>query len=74
MRWFQALMPREDRFFDLFNRHAETLVLGAQKLGDMLAGVGDVHENAAQVFRHEDEADAITREVLVLVQHCIVAD
>jgi len=23
LRWFQALMPREDRFFELFNRHAE---------------------------------------------------
>jgi len=25
-RWFQALMPREDRFFELFSRHADILV------------------------------------------------
>ena len=27
--WFQALLPREDKFYDLFERHAETLVAGA---------------------------------------------
>ena len=29
MSWFRALLPREERFFDLFNRHAQTLVAGA---------------------------------------------
>jgi uncharacterized protein len=28
--WFQALMPKEERFFDLFESHAETLVQGAR--------------------------------------------
>ena len=28
LKWFHALMPREDRFFPLFNRHAATIVLG----------------------------------------------
>jgi hypothetical protein len=43
LRWFQALMPREDRFFDLYNRHATTLVQGAKALRELLnggAGVG----------------------------------
>ena len=38
LRWFQALMPREDRFFALFNRHAATLVDGAEALQELLKG------------------------------------
>jgi hypothetical protein len=30
LSWFQALMPKEERYFDLFERHAETLVAGAK--------------------------------------------
>ena len=32
LSWFQALMPKEERFFDLFERHAETIVGGAAAL------------------------------------------
>ncbi|MBE7203076.1 MAG: nuclease PIN, partial [Parafilimonas terrae] len=32
LAWFRALMPKEDRFFDLFERHAATLVDGAAAL------------------------------------------
>jgi hypothetical protein len=35
LRWFQALMPREDRFFDLYNRHARILVQGAEALQEV---------------------------------------
>jgi hypothetical protein len=38
MRWFRALLPREERFFDLFARHAQTVVKGAEALQDMLRG------------------------------------
>jgi phosphate/sulfate permease len=34
--WFQALMPREDRFFDLFVRHATIVVAGAEALRGLL--------------------------------------
>ena len=29
--WFRALMPKEDRFFGLFDRHARTLVEGQER-------------------------------------------
>jgi hypothetical protein len=32
LSWFQALMPKEERFFDLFDRHAVTIVAGAHAL------------------------------------------
>ena len=41
LRWFQALMPREERFFDLFEAHARTLCAGAHALRDLLAEGGE---------------------------------
>ena len=40
--WFQALMPKEERFFDLFVRHAETVVAGAQALRQLLRGDNEI--------------------------------
>src|ERR1700761_6253521 len=36
--WFQALMPREDRFFQLYSSHARILVAGAEALRELLRG------------------------------------
>ena len=30
--WFRALMPKEDRFFGLFEQHATLVVAGAESL------------------------------------------
>jgi hypothetical protein len=32
LRWFRAFLPREERFFELFARHSQTVVQGAQAL------------------------------------------
>ena len=37
-RWFRHLMPREDRFFDMYARHADQVVRGAEELRAMLDG------------------------------------
>src|SRR5678815_169157 len=71
-RWFQALMPREDRFFDLFNRHAETLVKGATALREVLKGGPGVADAAQQVFAFEVEADTIASNVLVLARRTFI--
>ncbi|MDB5572005.1 MAG: nuclease [Hyphomicrobiales bacterium] len=67
MRWFRALMPREEKFFDMFNRQSKTLELGAQALRALLEGGPDSARYCALVMQHEEEADAITREVLLAV-------
>jgi uncharacterized protein len=72
LRWFQALMPREDRFFDLFNHHAETLVKGATALRDVLKGGPGVADAAQQVFAFEVEADTIASNVLVLARRTFI--
>jgi predicted phosphate transport protein (TIGR00153 family) len=70
--WFQALMPREDRLFGLFRRHALTLVAGARALRVLLDGGEAMPEACAAIARHEDEADAITREVLLAVRRTFI--
>src|SRR5581483_4680813 len=71
-RWFQALMPREDRFFALYDRHAQTLVHGAEALRVLLNGGPGVAEAAHRVFDYEKQADAITQDVLLLVRRSFI--
>lgn len=68
MRWFQALLPREERFFDLFVRHSDAVVAGAEALRQMLDGGEAVQRHCRAVMQREHEADEITREVLIAVR------
>lgn len=72
LSWFQALMPKELKFFELFSAHAETLVLGATALREVLQGGDDVPAACAKVVAHEDAADAITRDVLLNVRRSFI--
>ena len=72
LSWFQALMPKEGRFFELFRRHTETLVQGAEALRKLLEGGPDVPKWCEEVSRYENDADAITREVLTEVGHTFI--
>ena len=66
--WFRALMPREDRFFVLFENHSKAIVEGARGLQDLLQGGGSVQRGAATIARFEEQADQITREALLAVR------
>ncbi|GJE60485.1 DUF47 domain-containing protein [Methylobacterium trifolii] len=72
MGWFRALMPREDRFFDLFDRHSATLVAGAEALRALLDGGEGVARYGRIIVEREAEADAITREVLLAVRRSFI--
>jgi uncharacterized protein len=72
LNWFQALLPKEQKFFDLFEAHAFTLVAGATSLRHLLNGGEAVPLYCAEVARHEDEADNITREVLLAVRRTFI--
>ena len=72
MRWFYALLPREDRFFDLFARHSETVGAGAKALRSMLDGGDAVERYYKTVMDREQDADNITREVLIAVRRSFI--
>lgn len=71
-RWFRRLMPREEHFFDMYARHADAIVRGAEELRGMLTGGDAVQHHYPAVLTAEDDADAITREVVQAVRRTFV--
>lgn len=70
--WFQALLPREDNFFRLFNAHAATLIKGAEALRKALEGGDETPCWCEQIVAHEHEADDVAREVLFAVRRSFI--
>lgn len=74
--WFQSLMPKQGRFFELFEAHAATLVAGADALARLFHGPeGDRSAAKTQIdeiVAREHEADDITRDVLQDVRRVFV--
>ncbi|MBI1683691.1 DUF47 domain-containing protein [Caulobacter hibisci] len=69
---FRAIMPKEDRFFDLFAQHAQTLVAGAKALSDLMSGADTIEAATNRVNQHEEEADEITRQVMQAVRRSFI--
>jgi len=72
MRWFHALMPKEERFFELFARHSEAVLAGGQALRAMMEGGEATARNCEAVVAAEHEADDVTREVLIAVRRTFI--
>ena len=72
MRWFHALMPREEKFVDLFVLHADTIILGAAALRKVLEGGPNVPTFCAEIMAHEDAADSVARDTLLAVRRTFI--
>jgi hypothetical protein len=70
--WFRRLLPREERFFDLFARHSQTVVQGAEALEGMMRGGEETPVYCQRVNQFENDADQITREVLTAVRRTFI--
>jgi len=70
--WFKALMPKEGRFFELFDKHATVVVAGAEALRGLLRGGAGIEGYCKEIFQREAEADDITREVLTTVRRTFI--
>lgn len=69
---FQKLMPREERFFPLFELHTTEIVAGAKALRAMLEGGETIEHYCAEVAAHETAADKITRDVMLAVRRSFI--
>lgn len=72
MQWFQALLPRENSFFDKFNDHARLLVKGAEALRDLLNGGEGIEQACSAIREHEEAADEITRTVFQSIRRTLI--
>jgi predicted phosphate transport protein (TIGR00153 family) len=70
--WFQALMPKEERFFELFVRHATIVVAGAEALRGLLQDGARAEHYCKRIFELEAEADEIARQVLTAVRRTFI--
>jgi predicted phosphate transport protein (TIGR00153 family) len=72
MRWFQAMMPKEERFFDLFAAHSRTIVAGAEALRQLMDGGDRVTACCQTIMAKEHEADEIAHEVMLAVRRTFI--
>src|SRR4051812_26088796 len=67
----QKILPREDRFFDLFERHADLLVSAAQALTRLVAGKS-IPQSLDEIRELETQADDVARDVLRAVRRSFI--
>jgi uncharacterized protein len=70
--WFYRIMPREDRFFDMFDRHSLVLIAGSKLLREMLDGGPKVKELCTQIAAQEHQADLIADEVMQAIRRSFI--
>jgi uncharacterized protein len=70
--WFQALMPKEERFFTLFEKHAAIVLAGAEALRDLLKSDDRMEHYCALISKLEAEADDVTAQVLTAVRRTFI--
>ena len=66
------LMPREGKFFDLFNAHAERIVEGARELASMIGAFSELDAHAQRIDNAERAADKITHETIALLHKTFI--
>jgi len=66
------LMPREGKFFDLFNAHAERIVEGSRELNAMIGKFSDLDAHAQRIDAAERAADKITHECITLLHKTFI--
>jgi len=75
MRFLSALMPREARFFALFNRHADLIVEGGRAVSELVRDYADEARRAAliqQIGEIERGADKVTYGTVQLLHSTFI--
>jgi uncharacterized protein len=58
------LLPREGRFFDLFNEHAALIVAAAREMAALMAQFDEFERHAAAIDRIEKDGDRVTHRTM----------
>jgi predicted phosphate transport protein (TIGR00153 family) len=69
---FSRFMPREGKFFDLFNEHATLIVEGSRELAALMASGDDLERRAHNVESIEKRGDKITRATIELLHKSFI--
>lgn len=69
---FGRLLPREGRFFDLFNAHAEQVVIAARELVSLMKDFGNREKYAHAIDAAEHAADRVTADAVRLLHKTFI--
>lgn len=69
---FGRLLPKEGRFFDLFNAHAAQIVRAARELAALMQNYQDREQHARMIDEAEHAADRITAETIRLLHKTFI--
>jgi len=76
VQFLSRLMPRENRFFDLFNQHAQRVVAASVVLSELLKGFTREEskrtERIERILELEHAADKVTHETVSLLHKTFV--
>ena len=68
-------MPREGKFFDLFDQHAERIAAGSRALAELMANYADIdarQRGIETIDREEKAADKITHDTVSLLHKTFI--
>jgi len=69
---FSRFMPREGKFFEMFNDHAALIVEGSRELAALMASGDDLERRARNVESIEKRGDKITRSTIELLHKTFI--
>ena len=69
---FGRLLPKEGRFFDLFNAHAAQIVRAATELRELMSHYDNREQHARMIDEAEHAADRITAETIRLLHKTFI--
>ena len=69
---FRRFMPREGKFFDMFNEHAALILEGSRELAALMASGDDLERRARNVETIEKRGDKITRGTIELLHQTFI--
>jgi predicted phosphate transport protein (TIGR00153 family) len=67
-----SFMPREQKFFDLFELSAKNIIKGAQGLKEMLDTWQFIDSRVAEITELEHEGDSITHQIISLLHRTFI--
>lgn len=68
----KSILPKEEKFFDLFEAHAAKAQEAAASLRAILDGGDAVADNCVKLSRQEEEADHISYEVMQAIRRSFI--
>ena len=70
--WFKKLMPKEEKFFDLFEAHAAKAQEAARSLRAIVEGGPGMANHCLALAREEEEADQISYECMQAIRRSFI--